>query len=140
MYDKYDITKQVLKQMLLSMPKDIALCKVYDYHDSEELETTDYYIDKIISDDDAYNFNIDREDVFVYTSISFATREYFKEYYKMFCLLDDKQQKKLNKLSKKVLTIDKEETGHFTTMSWHITPKVDINVIKETYKQIVTSN
>lgn len=137
MYDKYDITKQVLKQMLLSMPRDIALCKVYDYHENEELCTTDYYIDRIISDDNAYNFN-DVEDVFVYTSISFATREYFKEYYKMFCLLDDKQQKKLNKLSKKVFTIDKEDTGHFTTMSWHVNKKVNINVIKETCKQVVT--
>lgn len=139
MYDKYDITKQVLKQMLLSMPKDIALCKVYDYHDNEELGTTDYYIDRIISDDNAYNFN-DVEDVFVYTNISFATREYFKEYYKMFCLLNEKQQKKLNKLTKQVFTIDKEDTGHFTTMSWHVNNNVSINKIKDTYKQVVTNN
>lgn len=140
MFDLKNETYLNVVRMLNRLPKDIALSRVYDFYDGEPLAQVEDYLRQIL-DTGCIEWCEDNE-VLTETKVEFASFTFYKEYFKLYLMLSDKDKKHFNKLTKDIFIIDSFEHPYakFTEYSLKVSHNITIKAIKILANKIATEH
>lgn len=130
MFNVKSETYHVLGRMLNRLPKDIALSRVYDYYDRECLLKISEYVNNIL--DTGIIQWCEENEALTETRIEFASYTFYREYFKLYLMLSDRDKKHFNKLTEDIFTINSFEHPYakFTEYGLKVANNITIESIK----------